>query len=339
MLGAKRITDGESQSIKDVVTLQIHPDVGVPTTMFRMCPCFVQPRDTARLVAATSTDTPMSELPYNYGSLAYVAKWSSRGMKVEYRIYTRIVATVADNSAADDLARALDRAIDVVHVGPDALDTERLRFQVSSEVFFSKLDHNQRLAFTLNDNTVVGTITGLNVENTTQHFVQLTFADDAEAKTAHGYLVNPAVQLHWVNDPDPDAVAIATAIRTLNSKIDTLPMVMFGTVSRYEDVLQMGATVTLSVMMLGRAYLVVQPTFFDVVWVAGQDIYAVLTELDPDSTSTRLFDIQYVHLEAVPDTGVSVVYIGKYLGPSHHAYYTCCTVTLPPCVEAPIHTI
>jgi len=348
MLGSKRFTDGESRSIKDVVTFQVYPDIEVPTTMFRMCPCFIQPRQDVQNVpcAVQSESTNFDyKLPYNFGSLSYVGDYTSAAVAQTtgafYRIYTRIVAIPPDDGGAADVAQELPNDDVIRPVIDDALDNERVRFRVSYELYHTKLMHNNKLVFVrAGGQPAIGIITNLNTENIDHHFVQLTFEDPAEAKRAHDILLMLDMTMYLVRDPDVTNEQIIDTIGQLNARIDKLPMTLFGLVSRFEDVLQMGATVTTSVMMMGRAYLLVQPDFYDTPWVPGDDIYAVLTE-EEEPSSTRLFTIKYFHYHDIEkgEKLTAVVYIGRYLGTSDHAYYQCCVVTLPPCCEESIHVL
>ena len=104
-----------------------------------------------------------------------------------------------------------------------------------------------------------------------------------------------------------------------------------GFASRNENVLisDFKGIVTLSCLMTGTMTILVHADFIFDDWCPGDGMFMALK---PDDDSNCGFTITYKHREELEDKDV-YAFIGVYIKPSGHPYYTCCDISAIPCIS------
>ena len=365
----KRFCDPQSHSLREATTFEVHANVKLPQDeMFRMCPTFVQRRKEAQHVdvaaptdedaAAAATipalDKYVEEMrPFAFASLAYVDEYKHLGPSVTettYRIYADLLKIrIDDNDAADTARRLPDDFLSVdnrILEGPELTryitedNPEYVRqwtlFQDGQFLVIEPIGAPERC--------VQAPIRVLSIRNNVST-VEFAFETDDEAEEFDRMVDGVAAQTHrlyWVPGRATTREQTIGALRFFAERDSTVPAKVYGIVSRYEDAYRVGSLVSVANVMQGRAYLLVQPRFYhEELWVAGDDVYALMLRLDGADDSpfdmVQRYEITYVHYSTVEahlgDPAYSAVYIGQYINTSDHAHYTCCTVTLPPLID------
>lgn len=356
----KRFCDPQSHSLREATTFEVHANVKIPQDeMFRMCPTFVQRRKEAQnidvAVPADGTKIPaldkyVQEMrPFAFASLAFVDEYKHLGPSVTettYRIYVDLLKIrIDDNDAADTARRLPDDFFSANHIleGPELTRyiTEDNPEYVRQWTLFQDGQFLVVEPIGAPERCVQAPIRVLSIRNNVST-VEFAFETDEEAEAFDRMVTGVAEQTHrlyWVPGRATTREQTIGALRFFAERDSTVPAKVYGIVSRYEDAYRVGNLVSVANVMQGRAYLLVQPGFYhEELWVAGDDVYALMRMLDDALFDmVQRYEITYVHYSTVQehllDPDYSAVYIGQYLNTSDHAHYTCCTVTLPPLID------
>lgn len=368
MMGVKRFVDPEAESLREIVRFEVHPDVTIPSTMFQMCPVFGQRRKEVQRVAPENVgagaaadvgggDDAKSRLvgamidslrPCGFGSVAYVEDYKMLGPSVrqcDYRIYVEFVDIVIDDFNAADMLRELPVDLFLFPDLETDVSGERLTLRIAD-------NHNDHWNVFQDEHHIVivqpgnvnaftmGKIVGLSVRDN-RSTVELEYANEGAAIDALSMIQERMCKLYWVPGVDTSPGTVLQALQFFETRDLTAPVNIYGISSRFEDAYAAGAAVAIPTIMLGSAFLLVQPDFYDVgeVWVPGDSIYALLERVYDASFSTvKRYSIRYVHYEEAVQTPAPNLYfyVGMYCNTSDDAYYRCCTISIPSLVQQPI---
>lgn len=337
-MGERRYVDPKSHSIKDVVTFDVHPDVTVPDEMCRMCPVFAQRR---KEIDEKITDRPAAT-SLAYGSIAYVDEYTSSATSIRdvfYRIYVELVDIVVDDNNYADDARELPNDI-FKEVQEADVQNNKIILVVQVEYIdkWNMFQDEQQIA-AVDTNNVYGCtlakIEKLSIRDN-EHTVEL-YADTSE--DAKLFAENVKNSVYWIPKISATRSDVVAALLFFQKRDAVAPAIPYGILSRYENSLALENKVILSVMMMGQAYLLVQPNFYETTWIPGERVYAHLQHVPNVDTTTKKYEIVYVHESDIDDIEEPDIYfyVGLYMNESDHAHYRVCTLTLPPLVEENIY--
>jgi hypothetical protein len=360
MLGVKEHVSPTSHSLREVTTFEVHPDVHFPEEeMFLMCPTFVQRRKEAQRVESKPVNAehrPDPKLdkyvldmqPFAFASLSYVSDYKQQPFlrkDIMYHIYVDLLKIRVDDDNAEDVVRALE---------PDFFDAFQKENLDSLTLFrtiknkytnvWSMMQNNQFIAVSEVGNSHNCTMVSMHEMRTYNHQNAIEFKEFPTASAATDFnellelVATKTYRAFWVPNNTTKISSVRNAIRFLEDRESEIPARVYGITSRYDKAYHVRNYVSMANIMQGRAYLLVQPDFYEHEWSIGDSVYALMHKEDdnPEST-TQKYSIQYVHKEDLykhrGDRDYAFFYIGLYINVSDHAYFKCCTVSLGPVVE------
>lgn len=283
-------------------------------------------------------DDSMFKLPYPYASPAVITNYDH--VKHTYTLELNILR-VEESINTYTIA---DLPADLIVDKKDLDETEcTLRFVINEDHarLYVNFQYEQKLYF--GNRRILGTIKDMVMDNEGGIITSnLIVGFDTLEEATNVLSIDDVV--YWVRNQDATRESIAESYDLLTQRQLELPLRVMGVTNRYDTVVSVGNVMQFPSIMSGHAYLIVQPSFYDTHWMAGDHVYALLTRVDDDDGLhiTEKYEITYHHEDVCTkrsETKRAVFYVGMYTREYDDPYFKMCGVILTPLIEQSIRVI